>query len=51
MPYPGGMANYRAICERVVVQGYDGFRLDGDVAGPSTYGIADIQPASGPPVA
>ncbi|GJD66204.1 flavin-containing monooxygenase [Methylobacterium frigidaeris] len=27
MPYAGGMAHYRGICERVAAEGYDGFAL------------------------
>jgi hypothetical protein len=27
MPYAGGMARYRAICEEVEAKGYEGFRL------------------------
>ncbi len=27
MPYAGGMAHYRGICEQVAARGYDGFAL------------------------
>jgi cation diffusion facilitator CzcD-associated flavoprotein CzcO len=30
MPYAGGLARYRAICDEVAAKGYEGFVLDGD---------------------
>lgn len=35
MPYAGGMAKFRGICDEVARNGYDGFVLGGDRAGPS----------------
>jgi cation diffusion facilitator CzcD-associated flavoprotein CzcO len=51
MPYPGGMVRYRAICEEVVAQGYEGFRLDASAAKPAMADIAAIHAVSRPAVA
>jgi hypothetical protein len=29
MPYAGGMARYRSICDEVAAKGYEGFALTG----------------------
>ena len=32
MPYAGGLARYRGVCDEVAAKGYEGFRLDGGAA-------------------
>lgn len=39
MPYAGGMARYRAICDAVAEAGYSGFQLDQEASSP-----ADVPP-------
>ena len=40
MPYAGGMARYRGICDGIAASGYEGFVMDGETAGsPSVVAV------------
>ena len=46
MPYAGGLARYRGICDDIAAQGYEGFLVAGRPATPETVGAAFGNPAS-----
>ena len=39
MPYAGGMAQYRGICDRIAAEEYEGFVMDGLITGQSTVSV------------
>jgi len=42
MPYAGGMARYRGICNGIAASGYEGFVMDGETAGSPVPAVVNI---------